>query len=85
MVVDLNFVCLLAAFWPFFCGHCTGGLLLSLLATTSTILDHYLRRINAGFAIGFTSVLIIVSIVPTLLTLGPVDMHVLILPRYLEF
>ncbi|XP_030945890.1 preprotein translocase subunit SCY2, chloroplastic-like [Quercus lobata] len=38
-----------------------GGLLLSLLATTSTILDHYLRRINAGFAIGFTSVLIIVG------------------------
>jgi len=56
--------------------------LLSLLATTSTILDHYLRRINAGFAIGFTSVLIIVSIV---LTLGPVNMHVLILPHYLEF
>ena len=50
--------------------------MLSLLATTSTILDHYLRRINAGFAIGFTSVLIIVSIVLTLLTLGPVDMHV---------
>ncbi|XP_059438397.1 preprotein translocase subunit SCY2, chloroplastic isoform X2 [Corylus avellana] len=38
-----------------------GGLLLSALATTSTILDHYLRRINAGFAIGFTSVLIIVG------------------------
>lgn len=38
-----------------------GGLLLSVLATTSTILDHYLRRINEGFAIGFTSVLIIVS------------------------
>ncbi|XP_060667546.1 preprotein translocase subunit SCY2, chloroplastic isoform X2 [Ziziphus jujuba] len=38
-----------------------GGLLLSILATTSTILDHYLRRINAGFAIGFTSVLIIVG------------------------
>ncbi|CAK7346608.1 unnamed protein product [Dovyalis caffra] len=33
-----------------------GGLLLSVLATTSTILDHYLRRINEGFAIGFTSV-----------------------------
>ncbi|XP_042515755.1 preprotein translocase subunit SCY2, chloroplastic [Macadamia integrifolia] len=38
-----------------------GGLLLSILATTSTLLDHYLRRINEGFAIGFTSVLIIVS------------------------
>ncbi|KAF3436308.1 hypothetical protein FNV43_RR23400 [Rhamnella rubrinervis] len=38
-----------------------GGLLLSILATTSTVLDHYLRRINAGFAIGFTSVLIIVG------------------------
>ncbi|XP_078178713.1 secY protein transport family protein isoform X2 [Carex rostrata] len=29
-----------------------GGLLLSLLATSSTILDHYLRSINEGFAIG---------------------------------
>ena len=38
-----------------------GGLQLSVLATTSTILDHHLRRINAGFAIGFTSVLIIVG------------------------
>ncbi|KAJ7977417.1 preprotein translocase subunit SCY2, chloroplastic-like [Quillaja saponaria] len=38
-----------------------GGLLLSILATTSSILDHYLRRVNAGFAIGFTSVLIIVG------------------------
>ncbi|KAG5587109.1 hypothetical protein H5410_047543 [Solanum commersonii] len=38
-----------------------GGLLLSVLATTSTILDHYLRRINEGYAIGLTSVLIIVS------------------------
>ncbi|KAK7378351.1 hypothetical protein VNO80_03790 [Phaseolus coccineus] len=38
-----------------------GGLLLSVLATTSSVLDHYLRRINAGFAIGFTSVLIIVG------------------------
>ncbi|KAF3336913.1 preprotein translocase subunit SCY2 [Carex littledalei] len=38
-----------------------GGLLLSLLATSSTILDHYLRSINEGFAIGFTSVLIIVG------------------------
>ncbi|QCD97641.1 preprotein translocase subunit SCY2, chloroplastic [Vigna unguiculata] len=37
-----------------------GGLLLSVLATTSSVLDHYLRRVNAGFAIGFTSVLIIV-------------------------
>ncbi|XP_058077723.1 preprotein translocase subunit SCY2, chloroplastic isoform X2 [Magnolia sinica] len=38
-----------------------GGLLLSILATSSTLLDHYLRRINEGFAIGFTSVLIIVG------------------------
>ncbi|XP_057509290.1 LOW QUALITY PROTEIN: preprotein translocase subunit SCY2, chloroplastic-like [Actinidia eriantha] len=38
-----------------------GGLLLSFLATTSSILDHYLRHINEGFAIGFTSVLIIVG------------------------
>ncbi|XP_057966577.1 preprotein translocase subunit SCY2, chloroplastic [Malania oleifera] len=38
-----------------------GGLLLSVLATTSTILDHYLRRLNQGFSIGFTSVLIIVG------------------------
>ncbi|KAG5043493.1 hypothetical protein JHK87_007408 [Glycine soja] len=38
-----------------------GGLLLSVLATTSSVLDHYLRRVNAGFAIGFTSVLIIVG------------------------
>ncbi|KAK4848086.1 hypothetical protein QYF36_009147 [Acer negundo] len=38
-----------------------GGLLLSLLATTSTILDRYLRSINEGFSIGFTSVLIIVG------------------------
>ncbi|KAL8513570.1 hypothetical protein ACS0TY_012877 [Phlomoides rotata] len=38
-----------------------GGLLLSVLATTSTILDHNLRRINEGFSIGFTSILIIVG------------------------
>ncbi|GFP82006.1 preprotein translocase subunit scy2 chloroplastic [Phtheirospermum japonicum] len=38
-----------------------GGILLSVLATTSTILDHNLRRINEGFSIGFTSVLIIVG------------------------
>ncbi|XP_058211392.1 preprotein translocase subunit SCY2, chloroplastic isoform X2 [Rhododendron vialii] len=38
-----------------------GGLLLCFLATSSSILDHYLRRINEGFAIGFTSVLIIVG------------------------
>ena len=48
-----------------------GGLLLSFLATMSTILDHYLRRINQGFSIGFTSVLIIVS---PILTLGLVNM-----------
>lgn len=58
---SLNFCLFNCWFWLFFGGHCTGGLLLSALATTSTILDHYLRRINAGFAIGFTSVLIIVS------------------------
>ncbi|PWA49226.1 SecY subunit domain-containing protein [Artemisia annua] len=38
-----------------------GGLLLSVLATSSTILDHYLRKNNEGFSIGFTSVLIIVG------------------------
>ncbi|XP_011625806.1 preprotein translocase subunit SCY2, chloroplastic [Amborella trichopoda] len=38
-----------------------GGLLLSILATSSTFVDHYLRRINEGFGIGFTSVLIIVG------------------------
>ncbi|XP_020102510.1 preprotein translocase subunit SCY2, chloroplastic [Ananas comosus] len=38
-----------------------GGLLLSVLATSSTLLDHYLKRINKQFAIGFTSVLIIVG------------------------
>ncbi|PKI53200.1 hypothetical protein CRG98_026401 [Punica granatum] len=38
-----------------------GGLLLSILATTSTMLDQYLRHINEGFAIGLTSVLIIVG------------------------
>ncbi|CAM8923162.1 unnamed protein product [Rhodiola kirilowii] len=38
-----------------------GGLLLSILATSSTILDRYLRQINDGFSIGFTSVLIIVG------------------------
>ncbi|CAH9077430.1 unnamed protein product [Cuscuta epithymum] len=38
-----------------------GGVMLSILATTSTILDHYLRKINSGFSIGFTSVLIIVG------------------------
>ncbi|KAG0496643.1 hypothetical protein HPP92_001185 [Vanilla planifolia] len=38
-----------------------GGLLLSILATSSSILDRYLRRINENFSIGFTSVLIIVG------------------------
>ncbi|XP_010038099.2 preprotein translocase subunit SCY2, chloroplastic [Eucalyptus grandis] len=38
-----------------------GGLLLCILATTSSILDHYLRRMNEGFTIGLTSVLIIVG------------------------
>ncbi|GJN14289.1 hypothetical protein PR202_gb01092 [Eleusine coracana subsp. coracana] len=37
----------------------TWGLLLSLLATSSLLLDRYLRQINEGFSIGFTSVLII--------------------------
>ncbi|KAH0932505.1 hypothetical protein HID58_009622 [Brassica napus] len=37
-----------------------GGLLLSFLATSSSVLDHYLRSINQGFSIGFTSVLIII-------------------------
>lgn len=45
----------------FFCEQ-LGGLLLSFLATGSSILDHYLRRINDSYAIGFTSVLIIVSL-----------------------
>ncbi|XP_074319281.1 preprotein translocase subunit SCY2, chloroplastic [Silene latifolia] len=38
-----------------------GGLLLSILATSSSILDHRLRRINESYAIGFTSILIIVG------------------------
>eukprot|EP01018_Ginkgo_biloba_P029969 Gb_28420 [translate_table: standard] len=38
-----------------------GGLLLSLLATLSTLMDHQFRHINEGFAIGFTSILIIVG------------------------
>lgn len=45
----------------FYGGNYAGGLMLSILATTSTIADHYLRHINEGFSIGFTSVLIIVS------------------------
>ena len=40
----------------------SGGLLLSFLATSSSVLDHYLRSINQGFSIGFTSVLIIASV-----------------------
>lgn len=43
----------------------SGGLLLSFLATSSSVLDHYLRSINQGFSIGFTSVLIIVSVLST--------------------
>lgn len=44
------------------CGdYFAGGVLLSVLATISTVLDHYLRSINEGFSIGFTSILIIVS------------------------
>lgn len=84
-VVHLNFFNLVSGFWLFFCGHCTGGLLLSALATTSSILDHYLRGINAGFAIGFTSVLIIVSVPPTL---GPVDLearYTLLTPFHIFF
>lgn len=38
-----------------------GGLLLCILATSSTLLDHNLRRINGRFSFGFTSVLIIVG------------------------
>ncbi|XP_078444976.1 secY protein transport family protein isoform X2 [Wolffia australiana] len=38
-----------------------GGLLLSFLATSSIVLDYHLRKINQGFSIGFTSVLIIVG------------------------
>ncbi|CAO2833315.1 unnamed protein product [Amaranthus hypochondriacus] len=38
-----------------------GGLLLSILATGSILLDNHLRRINESFAIGFTSILIIVG------------------------
>ena len=38
-----------------------GGLLLSLLATLSTLMDHQFRHINEGFSIGFTSVFIIVG------------------------
>ncbi|KAH9305888.1 hypothetical protein KI387_010292, partial [Taxus chinensis] len=36
-----------------------GGLLLSLLATLSTLTDHNFRHLNEGFSIGFTSILII--------------------------
>jgi preprotein translocase subunit SecY len=38
-----------------------GGLLLNLLATLSTLMDHQFRHINERFSIGFTSVLIIVG------------------------
>ncbi|KAL8143630.1 hypothetical protein V2J09_016662 [Rumex salicifolius] len=38
-----------------------GGLLLSVLATSSSILDRHLRSINESYAIGFTSILIIVG------------------------
>lgn len=38
-----------------------GGVLLSILATSSSILDHYLRHLNENFSVGFTSVLIIVG------------------------
>ncbi|XP_020582263.1 preprotein translocase subunit SCY2, chloroplastic [Phalaenopsis equestris] len=38
-----------------------GGVLLSILATSSSILDHNLRHINEHFSVGFTSVLIIVG------------------------
>ncbi|CAA6662110.1 unnamed protein product [Spirodela intermedia] len=38
-----------------------GGLLLSILATSSILLDYHLRKINQGFSVGFTSVLIIVG------------------------
>ncbi|GFY98782.1 SecY protein transport family protein [Actinidia rufa] len=54
-----------------------GGLLLSFLATTSSILDHYLRHINEGFAIGFTSVLIIRYWTPWLFGFSQVGFRVL--------
>ncbi|PKA65018.1 Preprotein translocase subunit SCY2, chloroplastic [Apostasia shenzhenica] len=38
-----------------------GGVVLSILATSSTILDHSLRSVNENFSVGFTSVLIIVG------------------------
>ncbi|KMZ73957.1 Preprotein translocase subunit SCY2, chloroplastic [Zostera marina] len=38
-----------------------GGLLLTSLATSSCLLDHYLHSINVGFTVGFTSILIIVG------------------------
>ncbi|KAK8961913.1 hypothetical protein KSP40_PGU006285 [Platanthera guangdongensis] len=38
-----------------------GVLLLSILATSSSMLDHYLRHVNENFSVGFTSVLIIVG------------------------
>lgn len=59
---------------------CAGGLLLSVLATSSTILDHYLRRVNEGFSIGFTSILIIVSSISSAFccqALGNIVLHLL--------
>lgn len=56
LVLSLSFISLRLSY-----KNSAGGLLLCFLATSSSILDHYLRRINEGFAIGFTSVLIIVS------------------------
>ncbi|XP_028550408.1 preprotein translocase subunit SCY2, chloroplastic isoform X1 [Dendrobium catenatum] len=38
-----------------------GGVLLSILATSSSVLDHNLRQMNENFSVGFTSVLIIVG------------------------
>ncbi|KAK8960532.1 hypothetical protein KSP40_PGU021819 [Platanthera guangdongensis] len=40
-----------------------GGVLLSILATSSSMLDHNLRRVNENFSVGFTSVLIIVGLI----------------------
>lgn len=62
-IIILSFMCIIILYLVF-CLELIGGMLLSFLATGSSILDHYLRRINESYAIGFTSVLIIVSLVP---------------------
>lgn len=54
---------------------------MSFLATASTVLDHYLRSINQGFSIGFTSVLIIVSVLSmfNIIQFNSTDFDVLII------